>query len=171
MAQTRSQEQRFSLAISLKNLKENKTFIVLVLGVLSLLGLYLGYPLMIKEGSGSDIPNFSFLNELFQPSLNISHVNKGALTDSQSQNDDKIKWGFASTSSACAEDHIVSLSSGVYLSVCNYKGNIIVDIRKFMGNEKIGITPTIVGIGLNINQWYAVTSHINIIKQYINDLS
>ena len=168
MAQTRSQEQRFSLAISLQNLKENKTFIVLVMGVLSLLGLYLGYPLMIKGSSSADIPNFSFLNDLFQPTLNVT---KGALTDSQSQNDNKIKWGFASTSSACAEDHIISLSSGVYLSVCNYKGNIIIDIRKFTGNEKLGITPTIVGIGLNINQWYAVTSHISIIKQYINDLS
>ena len=168
MAQTRSQEQRFSLAISLQNLKENKTFIVLVLGVLSLLGLYLGYPLMIKESSNTDMPNFSFLNDLFQPALNVT---KEALTDSQSQNDNKIKWGFASTSSACAEDHIVSLSSGVYLSVCNYKGNVIIDIRKFTGNEKLGITPTIVGIGLNINQWYAVTSHISIIKQYINDLS
>ena len=168
MAQTRSQEQRFSLAISLQNLKENKTFIVLVMGVLSLLGLYLGYPLMIKGSSSTDIPNFNFLSDLFQPTLNVT---KEALTDSQSQNDNKIKWGFASTSSACAEDHIVSLSSGVYLSVCNYKGNVIIDIRKFTGNEKVGITPTIVGIGLNINQWYAVTSHISIIKQYINDLS
>ena len=90
MAQTRSQEQRFSLAISLQNLKENKTFIVLVMGVLSLLGLYLGYPLMIKGSSSTDIPNFNFLSDLFQPTLNVT---KEALTDSQSQNDNKIKWG------------------------------------------------------------------------------
>ena len=171
MAQNRSHEQRFNLAISLQNLKENKLFIVLVLGILSFAGLYLGYPLfIIKETTLADSrASFSFLNDLFRPPLNVTSA---ALTDSRGQDEYKIKWGFDSkTPSACTEDHVVNLGYGVYLSVCRYKGNTIIDIRKFTGDVKIGITPTIVGIGLNVNQWYEVISHLSIIKQYINDLS
>lgn len=163
-------EQRFNLAISLQNLKQNKLFIVLVLGVFSLIGLYLGYPLLVVKNTPTlKNGDYNFLNELFNPPLNVS---KETLIDLQSPAKETVKWGFDSvTPAACTEDHVVGLGVGIYTSVCNYKGNIVIDIRKYTGNSKVGITPTIVGIGLNLEQWEVLVSIISIINQYVNDLS
>lgn len=172
MTQSETRALSFNLPTCIQNLKEKKTFTLLGLGILSLFGLYFGYPLLIfKEFSLTDDGfNVNFLDDLFSSPLNVT--NRDALSTSQNYNIHKIKWGFDSvTPSVCKEDHVVALSSGVYLSVCKYKENTMIDIRKFTGNEKIGITPTIVGIGLNTDQWCTLTSHVSIIKRYIDDMS
>ncbi len=163
-------EQRFNLAISLQNLKQNKYFVVLVITILSLLGFYLGYPLILVQKTSSIADtNLSFLTDLLEPPIfNVSQ------TDllSRPTGHEPVKWGFDSlTPTTCTEDHVVNLGSGTYLSVCNYEGNIVIDIRKFTGNPKLGIKPTIVGIGLHLNQWKVLTEHISIINVYVNNLS
>ncbi len=176
-----AQEQSFSLAISLKNLKENKPFIVLLLFIIILTGLYLGYPLSVLKTSSHVLSDYGVLSELYSSPLNITrkHDNltstHGIAMGMRSSGPSKgmpVKFGFNSVNpSSCSEDNVFALGNWIYLSVCKYKTNIVIDIRKFKGNEKIGITPTIVGIGLNINQWNMILEYTNIINQKVYDLS
>ena len=161
-------EQRFSLAISLQNLKENKCIVLIILGLLSLVGLYLGYPVFVVKETNHVTEQLSFFKSLVQPSLNTFNV-----TDEDVPQTGKlIKWGFDSvTPSSCSEDHVIDLGMNIYLTVCNFKSNIVIDIRKFTGNSRVGITPTILGIGLNVAQWEILTKYISIIDKYISELS
>lgn len=164
------QEQSFKLAISLKNLRENKTFIVIILGISMLTGLYVGYPHAGSDDYTKFIGDFDFIKELFKPPLNAT--NEGGDDGVKPLLGMSVKWGFEMISlSTCTEKKSCDLGHGIFLNVCNYSGGIFVDIRKFTGNVKIGITPTIVGIGLNLNQWQRLQQHTSIINQYINDLS
>ena len=169
--EVRGREQRFRLAISLQNLKQNKYFVVFVLLVVAFSGFYLGVPLAVFEKTASfQGGSFDYLTNLYDAPLNGSTKDT---TVSNVKRSKQVTWGFNPSvrPTPCLEDHVTSLGRGVYLSVCNHKGNIIVDVRKFTGNSKVGITPTIVGIGLNINQWNVIINHVSIINRYIHDLS
>ena len=162
------QNQRVSLATPLKNLKQNRLFIVTVLGLITLAGLYLGYPLTVLKTSSNAIEEYDLLSAFYTSPLNVTKVDEDTLPPKGKL----VKWGFDSTkSTACKEENVYSLGVGVYLSICNYKNHTVVDIRKFTGNSRIGITPTIVGIGLNIDQWAKIKTYTNIIDQTVRDLS
>ena len=164
-------EQRFSLAISLQNLKENKCIVLIILGLLSLVGLYLGYPVFVVKETNHVTEQLSFLKNLVQPSRSTFNVTTSGNEDLP-QTGKLVKWGFDSmTPSSCSEDHVIDLERSTYLTVCDFKSNIIIDIRKFTGNSRVGITPTILGIGLNVDQWGVLTKYITIIDKYISDLS
>jgi hypothetical protein len=164
-------EQRFSFAITAQNLKQNKHFIVLALVVLSLTGLYLGLPLAVIEKTVSS--NLQGLIDLHKYPVNITNVTKEDFPETSFvKSTGPVKWGFDSvTPTTCSEDRVIILGEGVYLSVCFYKGNIIIDIRKFTGSSKVGLKPTLVGIGLNKAQWNDLTAYVSLINEYINDLS
>ena len=161
------QEQRFGLAISLKNLKQNKSFIFILLGIIT--GLYLGYPLSTFKASSKLLKEeYEFLSSLYTSPLNVSSPADVALPSKGMI----VKWGFDSAiPPACKEENVFDLGDGVFISVCNYKGRIMIDIRKFTGNYKICITPTIKGIGLNVNQWNIIKKYTSIIDQALHDLS
>lgn len=167
-------EQRFSLAISLQNLKQNKYFLVFVLLLVTVSGFYLGVPIAVIEKTAfSQGGSFNYLTQLYDAPLTTLNASTEYTPESNVERSKQVAWGFPPTvrPTPCLEDHVTSLGMGVYLSVCNYKGNIIVDVRKFTGNSKVGITPTIVGIGLNVNQWNVIIDHVSIINRYIQDLS
>ena len=52
---------------------------------------------------------------------------------------------------------------GKRLSVCNYEGNVRVDIRQFIGTE-----PGIIGIWLNMNEWSELSLMIHAISSIIH---
>lgn len=157
-------------SFTLNKMKGNTALLGIALGIISLIGLYLGYPsIMLHEKLPSFNENCMSLNDCLHVAYNTS---SNSTSYSHGTVPVPIKWGFISvTPSACLESNAYDLSGGIYLSVCNYTGNVIVDIRKFTGNSKIGITPTSVGIGLNVNQWNLLKSQTISIVETISELS
>ena len=78
---------------------------------------------------------------------------------------------FSSNSSHCQEKHAFSLTNDIYVSVCDYKEAIRVDIRRFIGSIDRGISPTIRGIYLSQSQWAVLKSKIPAIDWAINEIN
>ena len=80
-----------------------------------------------------------------------------------------IKFAFTPMTRSCSERFVVPLGQQIYASVCSPKGDIIVDIRRFIVSEK-GIYPTIRGISLNVEQWQNMIAYINTISNFVKHL-
>ena len=80
-----------------------------------------------------------------------------------------IKFAFTPLTRSCSERFVVPLGQQIYASVCSPKGDIIVDIRRFIVSEK-GIYPTIRGISLNVEQWQNMIAYINTISNFVKHL-
>ena len=143
-------DQRFNLAISLQNLKQNKFCIVFVLFVLTIAGFYLGIPLVVIDKATSSLgSNFNYLTDLYDPRLNGTLVNKTVVSGAQISQ--QVTWGFEPSikPTPCLKERVVALGTGKYLRVCNFRGDV----------------------GLNTEQWNVLIKHISIINRYIRFLT
>ena len=166
-------EQRFSLSMTYRNIKDNKITIIIFIGVFLTLGLYITYPLLMFAAGERVTQDLGFLMGRVQ---NDSH--NSALKEMSSLfNNSAVTFNFTSviTPPQCEEENVFGLGENVFLSICkstlNNINNVIIDIRKFTGTLKTGIKPTIVGINLTLKQWYVLSNNINAIDDTVIDLS
>ena len=83
-------QQRFSLAITLQNLKEIKCIVLIILGLLSFVGLYLDYPVFVVKETNhvtEELP--LFFKSLVQPSLHTFNITNEDVPHTGKL----IKWG------------------------------------------------------------------------------
>ena len=153
--------QRFRLSISLDNIKQHKGLILTLVAVVGLVSLYVGYPIFVfKESPNISYSNIGQINVTTDQPVGTTRYIRG------------VKWGFESViPNACNKDHVFDLKEGVFLSVCKYKEKVVLDLRKFIGSAQDGITPTKIGLGLNVIQWNRLSKNIIIINELISQLS
>lgn len=58
----------------------------------------------------------------------------------------------------------IPLTRDVWVHVCLYKGEVVVDIRHFINDR-----PQIKGVGLKKEQWYELIKHQNTIRHLVRD--
>jgi hypothetical protein len=168
-----AEERRFSLSMTFKNIKDNKITVMFVLGLVVTVGLYVVYPVFMINAATKITDDVGLIL-----GRNISgSFTEPPDTHTTDINDLPVKFNFTSvhTPQPCLEENVLRLGENVYLSICNIKnnndGNVIVDIRKFTGNVKTGLNPTLVGINPNIHQWNVIKSSATIIDNIVIDLS
>ena len=78
---------------------------------------------------------------------------------------------FREDSTHCLPQHTLHLGKDIYLSVCDYRDSIRVDIRRFTGDvTSEGIVPTIRGIYLSREQWRVLKVNVNFVDFIIGKL-
>ncbi len=80
-----------------------------------------------------------------------------------------IKYAFTPLTPNCLEKHIIPLGDQLYVNVCNYEKQTIIDIRYF--TESDGIYPTIRGVSLNLHQFKQFIANADTIDRYVHSVS
>ena len=165
-----AEERRFSLSMALKNLKGNKITILALVGTLVMLSLYVTNPILMFSASSHVTDDLEIFMNLLQ--------NNTFEAPKKLSKDFPVRFDFTSSilPQKCLENNTLGLGANVFLCICsnnnnnnnkNNASNVIIDIRKFTGNIKTGIKPTIVGINLNVEQWNVIKSSTTIIDEIV----
>ena len=152
-------EQRFSLSMTYKNIKDNKITVVLFIGVFITMTVYMLYPVLMLAASTTS-------GKEYNPGFMEPFVNYNSTTETLGR---YITFDSNNTE-PCYEDHVLNLGENIFAGVCVYQDELVIYIRKYTGHIKSGIRPTIVGINLNVNQWNVLKRSTYIIDGYMNDI-
>ena len=175
-----AEEGRLSLSTMLyKNIKDNKGTLMSLMGFLVLVGLYVTNPALIFSASSHIEDDLGIFQSLLQNIENNTFELPPKLPNVL-----PVRFNFTSIilPKQCYEKNVIGLGKNVFLSICssnntnnnnniNDDSNVIIDIRKFTGDNRMGIKPTIVGINLNIAQWNVIKSSATIIDEIVIGLS
>ena len=111
----------------------------------------------------------SSLSKEYNLGVTEPFVNYNSTTETSGR-DIAFDFNVSITPEPCFEDHVLNLGENIFAGVCRYQDKLVIYIRKFTGNIKSGIRPTIVGINLNVNQWNVLKRSTDIIEGYMNDI-
>ena len=171
-----AEEQRFSLSMSYKNIKDNKITIIIFVGVFLTVGLYVTFPVLMLTAAENVTDDLGFLMGRIQNNSQKSEY--GGKSDPFDNSTFTFNFTSIITPPQCKEDNVIGLGENVFLSICkttlintNFANDIVIDIRKFTGGIKTGIKPTIKGINLSINQWNVIKKNFNIINNIIKNVT
>ena len=167
-----AEEGRLSRTMLYKNIKDNKVTLMSLMGFLVLVGLYVTNPALIFSASSHIEDDLGIFQSLLQNIKNNTFEPPTKLPNTL-----PVRFNFTSIilPQKCYEKNVIGLGKNVFLSICgsnnNDDTNVIIDIRKFTGDNRRGIKPTIVGINLNIEQWNVIKSSATIIDEIVIGLS
>ena len=104
-------------------------------------------------------------------SFNLCHnYTLPSLPDFQHQKEVDSKVEILGNSSHCLPKHSLHLGKDIYLNVCDYRGSVRVDIRRFVPEEE-GIRSTIRGIYLSPDQWESLERNANFVNVALKEIS